>query len=191
MIEWFASMGRWFMEHKDAIILFFTSGQAVSLLGAIILLVRNTKATKNNTSSSKILNESIAKTDVLSTTTDDVKNNTDTLLKNDSAQEKRFDDIENTMEILTGKMNTLLEVLTIVYSTIKDEKVRSTVNSLLVNAKYSENSTRAELQRQIAELKAVIKSQLEQLDKDVDEKVESVTKTVNGEVSTGEVPMRY
>lgn len=191
MIEWFTSIGRWFMEHKDAIILFFTSGQAVSLLGAIILLVRNTKATKNNTSSSKTLNESIAKTDALSTTTNDVKNNTDTLLKNDSAQEKRFDDIENTMETLMGKMNTLLEVLTIVYSTIKDEKVRSTVNSLLVNAKYSENSTRAELQRQITELKAVIKSQLEQLDKDVDEKVESVTKTVNGEVSTGEVPMRY
>lgn len=192
MIEWFSNIYAWFTENKDAIILFFSSGQFLSLLAALFVLIRNIKAVKNNTSSSNTLNQNILKNEQLQSDASSCKSNTDALLANSETVRKQIADVEGKLETevlcLTDKLNTVLEVMSIVYGSIKDEKVRSTVNSLLVNAKYAESTTRAELQRQIVELKSIIKTQLEQLNKDVEERVEKVTNTVSGETN---VPERY
>jgi hypothetical protein len=192
MIEWFSNIYAWFAENKDAIILFFSSGQFLSLLAALFVLIRNIKAVKNNTSSSDALNQNILKNAQLQSDASSCKSNTDALLANSETVQKQIADVEGKLETevlcLTDKLNTVLEVMSIVYGSIKDEKVRSTVNSLLTNAKYAESTTRAELQRQIVELKSIIKTQLEQLNKDVEERVEKVTNTVGGETN---VPERY
>ena len=86
----------------------------------------------------------------------------------------------------------MLEVQSIVYSTIKDEKVRSTVNNLLVNAKYAETATRAELQKQVEELKAKVAEQVDQLNKTVETVSDSVVKIVKGDTEhTDETVTRY
>lgn len=68
-------------------------------------------------------------------------------------------DILEFSEIINNKIAAMIEVQSIVYSTIRDEKIRTTVNSLLVNAKYAETNSRTKLKREIEELRAKIASQ--------------------------------
>lgn len=75
-------------------------------------------------------------------------------------------------EIINNKIAAMIEVQSIVYSTIRDENIRTTVNGLLVNAKYAETNNRAKLKREIEELQAKIASQANSMR-------EMVSKTAN------------
>lgn len=75
-------------------------------------------------------------------------------------------------EIINNKIAAMIEVQSIVYSTIRDENIRTTVNGLLVNAKYAETNSRAKLKREIEELRAKIASQASSMQ-------EMVSKTAN------------
>lgn len=192
MMEWFRNIGTWFYENKDAVLLWFTSGQFFSILVTVFMLVRNVKATKSNTASSDTLQASLVKTEQTAKDAGDCKSNTDSLMVKSAELSCKIDEVEskmsNDLACVATKLNAMLEVMGVVYSTIKDERVRNTVSSLLINAKYNENSTRAELQKQVEELKETIRVQLEQLNKDVEERVETVSAVVNGETQN---PERY
>jgi esterase/lipase len=184
-MEFLTNIGNWFVINKDTIIGFVLSGQFATLLGAVVLLVRNLKSTKNNTEQSKTLNASLEANKSLIDTSKITKENSEFLK---SAQDKlknqvtEFEDkIDAKMAMVTDKINAMLEVQSIVYSTIKDEKVSSTVNNLLVNAKYAETATRAELQKQVEELKAKVAEQVEQLNKTVETVSDNVVKIVKGD----------
>ena len=196
MMEFLVNIGNWFVINKDAIIGFVLSGQFATLVGAVVLLVRNLKSTKNNTEQAKTLNQSLEANKVLADTSKITKENSEFLkdaqdkLKN---QVNEFEaKLDAKMAMVTDKINAMLEVQSIVYSTIKDEKVRSTVNNLLVNAKYAETATRAELQKQVEELKAKVAEQVEQLNKTVETVSDSVVKIVKGDSEpTDETVTRY
>ncbi len=190
MMEFLINIRSWFIINKDAIIGFVLSGQFATLIGALVLLVRNLKSTKNNTEQAKTLNQSLEANKALVDTSEIVKENSEFLkdaqdkLKN---QVNEFEaKLDAKMAMVTDKINAMLEVQSIVYSTIKDEKVRNTVNNLLVNAKYAETATRAELQRQVEELKAKVAAQVEQLNKTVEIASDSVVKIVKGDGDTNE-----
>lgn len=196
MMEFLVNIGNWFVINKDAIIGFVLSGQFATLLGAVVLLIKNLKSTKNNTEQAKTLNQSLEANKVLADTSKITKENSEFLkdaqdkLKN---QVNEFEaKLDAKMAMVTDKINAMLEVQSIVYSTIKDEKVRNTVNNLLVNAKYAETATRAELQRQVEELKAKVAAQVEQLNKTVETASNTVVKIVKGDTeSNDETVTRY
>lgn len=196
MMEFITNIGNWFVINKDSIIGFVLSGQFATLIGAVVLLLRNLKSTKNNTEQSKTLNASLEANNSLIDTSKITKENSEFLkdaqdkLKN---QVNEFEaKLDAKMAMVTDKINAMLEVQSIVYSTIKDEKVRSTVNNLLVNAKYAETATRAELQKQVEELKAKVAEQVDQLNKTVETVSDSVVKIVKGDTEhTDETVTRY
>ena len=196
MMEFITNIGNWFVINKDSIIGFVLSGQFATLIGAVVLLVRNLKSTKNNTEQAKTLNQSLEANKVLADTSKITKENSEFLKDAQDKLKNQVDEFEAKLDakmaMVTDKINAMLEVQSIVYSTIKDEKVRSTVNNLLVNAKYAETATRAELQKQVEELKAKVAEQVEQLNKTVETVSDSVVKIVKGDSEpTDETVTRY
>ena len=75
-------------------------------------------------------------------------------------------------------MNAVLEVQSVVYSTIKDETIRKNVSGILMDAKYSETATRASLEAEVENLRKKVNEKIEVI-KDVVEdtavKVKKVT----------------
>ena len=195
MIDFFVNIGQWIWQQRETLLMVFTSGQFVSLLTSLILLVRNLKSNKATNLSSKDLKKTIEDNNVVVTNSEEAKTNTELLL----AMSKKLDESlaayekknDATLALQTEKMNVVLEVMGIVYSTIKDEKVRSTVNNLLTNARYNETATRAELQRQVNELKATVAAQLKTINETVEAGVQSVSEVISVQEESTDVPMRY
>ena len=190
MMEFLINIGNWFVINKDTIIGFVLSGQFATLLGAVVLLIKNLKSTKNNTEQAKTLNQSLEANKALVDTSETVKENSEFLKEAQDKLKNQVNEFEAKLDakmaMVTDKINAMLEVQSIVYSTIKDEKVRNTVNNLLVNAKYAETATRAELQRQVEELKTKVAAQVEQLNKTVETASDSVVKIVKGDTESKE-----
>ena len=190
MIEFFQNIGQWIMIHKDEIVVFLTSSQFIALAANIASWVKTNKKTKENTTSTNALTAALGKNETLNTRSEEIKNDTTEII----ALQKTLSDfcsamdnkITGTLGSLGKKLNAMLEVQSIVYSTIKDEKIRSTVNSILTNAKYTETATRAELQRQVEELRAMVASKTSELNAVVNKTVQDVVAVVAGDKSEEE-----
>lgn len=196
MNEFFISIGTWFVEKKDAIIAFFMSGTFTSICAAIFIMIRQFKTIKNNTSSTDKLNTGIEGVQVLRDTVTSIRSDlTDTqqavLLFAESIK-KQEEETMTALDGLTNKLNSMLEVQSIVYSTIKDDKMRTNVNTLLLNAKYSETSTRAQLQQEITDLKNKITTQTEDITKTVTDTQEKISSAIGVAAKVEQkIPARY
>lgn len=159
MREFFYSIWLWLAENIDAILLwlsaFATSGAGVNLL----VFLKTAKTTKENTNSTKELKESITEVQSL-------HGQITELTEKNEAMEAKLTEACNITDILLTKINAILEVQSLVYTTIKDEKTRVAVNNILTNAKYAITEQRAKLLEQLEALKEQVKlSNLENQEK--------------------------
>jgi gas vesicle protein len=96
--------------------------------------------------------------------------------------------LENTVKQLDDelliKMNAMLEVQNIVYSTIKDDNIRNSVNSILIAAKHSDAKSKAKLQEELDALREELKEKNAELDAAVSKMVDKITTDVPVEVIT-------
>jgi len=187
MIEWFKSLGvslaGWFVENKDGITAFFMSGQAISFVAALIMLVKNLKGTRLNTSSTDKLNQTLTNTNdmansiaVLDTNFQALKQENDTLRKELKETE---DVIQHTNAELLDKLNAIIEVQGIVYSTIRDDSVRQTVNTILNNARYCEQNFKDKLEKQIEELRNKYANDVKEMGAKMDAAMHQVSDSLN------------
>lgn len=204
MMEFLYSCYLWVAENYEKILLTISSAQFVSLISSLVLLYKTIKSSKDNTASSKALNEALTNTNAMSADVVYIKEENETLkaqnkeladklesLQKDftSAQEKLNSRVADGQETLLKKLNSMIEVQSIVYSTIRDETVRNTVNSILVHAKYDEpkDETKAKLKEQIEALKSKLEEKTEEvknISKQATENIEKIiepdpTATVN------------
>lgn len=167
MIEWFDSIWSWIVSNYEAIIGFLTSTTFLGVVGAVFTVVKNSKTVKNN---SKII------TDVQAAFSDTSSINTNValaltciqklpdLIKTLDEKLSQFDKISSiNNEDLQTKIDSMLEVQRIVYSTIKDDNIRNSVNSILTSAKNAEAMSKGELVKEINELKKIISDNAEAL----------------------------
>ena len=77
----------------------------------------------------------------------------------------------------------MMEVMGIVYSTIKDDAIRNSVSSVLVTAKHASDITKAELEKQVDELKAEIADMMATANAKISQTVDKVTTAVTGSTS--------
>ena len=91
--------------------------------------------------------------------------------------------VENRIDVLQQKLNAILDVQSIVYSTIKDETARKNINNLLITAKLAETSRVADLENEIERLKNEISAGLMR----ATEAVEKSTATLKDSVSVKKV----
>lgn len=177
MVEFFKNLFTWFVEHKDEIVVFFTSTNFAAVVGSVILLIKQIKATRTTNksveNSSSILDKAVELAQHVTSVSDkasSTESNTEEIKVKIDSVNKQF---VNELEILQQKLNAMLEVQTIVYNSMKDETARKNVFNLLTQAKLVETSKYAELEQQVESLK-----------KKVDEKVNDVQSVVEETVTT-------
>lgn len=174
-MEWFTNIGQWFVDNREAIIAFFSSGTFVTALITIINTFRQYKAIKNNTDVSGTLNVSLEKTNKLN-------NSVVKLTQENESLKQVLNILLKKSESTDLKLNAILEVQSIVYSSLKDEQAREVVNNILVNAMYSGIDDKAKLLEEIKMLKENLakleKEHIEAATKATGDTIEKVKKVV-------------
>ena len=174
MIEFFQSIGSWLVYHKDTILLTVMSTEFAGLVAAICGIFKSRKVTSSNTLANKALSENItelsdANTEVVNATTEAVKTiksmTTEvTALKEElSILKKELDVTKEQNSIITSKLDAILEVQSIVYSTIKDSQTRTTVANILTNAKHTVLNQTVKIKEEVQSLKDKLNEKVKEI----------------------------
>lgn len=162
-MEFFQNVCTWIVQNKDAILMTITSTNFISFITSIVLLVKTLKSTKDNTKSTKELNGSIQTIEDLKTKIDSIEikvNYTENKIKDFETKLEECIELQN---LSISKLNLMLEAQTQVWSTIKDDNIRNTVNTVLTSAKYKETSTIIDMKKELEELKTDLAEKTEAL----------------------------
>ena len=192
-MTWLENIGKWFVENKETILAVLTAIQSSGLVGFIAWAVKSTKQVKLNTKTTETLNKSITCVDSLNGEVTEMKDVNKTLIEKCEYLENQMNDLENSMDILITKIDAIIEVQSVVYTTIKDDKTRATVNNLLTNAKYAVTEQRKKLIDELEALRQQIKAQAEaqkQLVEHAVNKAQSIVKVEDAPVEE-QVVTRY
>lgn len=160
-MTWLENIGKWFVENKETILAVLTAIQSSGLIGFIAWAVKSTKQVKLNTKTTETLNKSITCVDSLNGEVTEMKDVNKALIEKCDYLENQMNDLQNSMDILLTKVDAMIEVQSVVYTTIKDDKTRATVNNLLTNAKYAVTEQRKKLIDELEALRQQIKTQAE------------------------------
>lgn len=192
-MTWLENIGKWFVENKETILAVLTAIQSSGLIGFIAWAVKSTKQVKLNTKTTETLNKSITCVDGLNGEVTEMKDINKALIEKCEYLENQMNDLQNSMDILLTKVDAMIEVQSVVYTTIKDDKTRATVNNLLTNAKYAVTEQRKKLIDELEALRQQIKTQAEaqkQLVEHAVNKAQSIVK-VEDKPAEEQVVTRY
>lgn len=195
MIEFLKSCYQWVAENYEKIMMVLQSSQFASLVAAGLLLWKNILSARENTNSSKELKNAMNENNKMSDTVKAIKeeNKTlkeqnDVLIKTVESFEDKFNTfteqvnikLESEQGVLVKKLNSIIDVQSIVYSTIRDDNVRGTINSILVNAKFDENEdeTKKKLKEEISSLKTALAAEAEKVKNMAEEASSKLTEIV-------------
>lgn len=160
-MNWLENIGKWFIDNQETILAVLTAIQSSGLVGFIAWAVKSTKQVKLNTKTTEALNNSISCVDGLNGEVVGLKDVNKELIEKCEYLENQMNDLQNSMDILLTKVDAMIEVQSVVYTTIKDDKTRATVNNLLTNAKYAVTEQRKKLIEELEALREQIKTQAE------------------------------
>lgn len=160
-MNWLENIGKWFIDNQETILAVLTAIQSSGLVGFIAWAVKSTKQVKLNTKTTEALNNSISCVDGLNGEVVGLKDVNKELIEKCEYLENQMNDLQNSMDILITKVDAIIEVQSVVYTTIKDDKTRATVNNLLTNAKYAVTEQRKKLIEELEALREQIKTQAE------------------------------
>ena len=192
-MTWLENIGKWFVENKETILAVLTAIQSSGLIGFIAWAVKSTKQVKLNTKTTETLNKSITCVDGLNGEVTEMKGVNKALIEKCEYLENQMNDLQNSMDILLTKVDAMIEVQSVVYTTIKDDKTRATVNNLLTNAKYAVTEQRKKLIDELEALRQQIKTQADaqkQLVEHAVNKAQSIVK-VEDKPAEEQVVTRY
>ena len=192
-MTWLENIGKWFVENKETILAVLTAIQSSGLIGFIAWAVKSTKQVKLNTKTTETLNKSITCVDSLNGEVTEMKDVNKALIEKCEYLENQMNDLQNSMDILVTKIDAIIEVQSVVYTTIKDDKTRATVNNLLTNAKYAVTEQRKKLIDELEALRQQIKTQADaqkQLVEHAVNKAQSIVK-VEDKPAEEQVVTRY
>ena len=191
-MNWLENIGKWFIDNQETILAVLTAIQSSGLVGFIAWAVKSTKQVKLNTKTTEALNNSISCVDGLNGEVVGLKDVNKELIEKCEYLENQMNDLQNSMDILLTKVDAIIEVQSVVYTTIKDDKTRATVNNLLTNAKYAVTEQRKKLIEELEALREQIKTQAEAQKQLVEHAVNKAQSTVKVEDKPEEeVVVRY
>lgn len=173
----------WFLDNKDTILAWFMSGQAASVVTTVVMLVKNAKRIRGNTESTETLNTTLKNTNVMKDDVDVLKDKVSVLTEENVNLSNSVIDLETKLsqsnKLITNKLDSIIEVQSIVYSTIRDDSVRQTVNTILNNARYSDTNFKEQLESEISGLKEEFENKMADISKGMTEAIDKVSNSVN------------
>lgn len=184
MIEFFKMCWQWILDNKDNITAFFTSTTFIAVMTAILTIIRDTRTKKKNTLSLDKLSTTIASNNEVSGDVKNIKETSGECLNELHKQEEEVTALRNKVSemenSLVYKLDAMMEVMSIVYSTIKDDTIRNSVNSVLINAKHAGDVSKAQLEQQIELLKKELQASAQSVNEKVLNTVEKLKTAVVG-----------
>jgi predicted metal-dependent hydrolase len=195
MIEFFNNVWGWVVLNEDAILAFLTSSTFIATVTAIITIVKSIKVNSKNTVSVDSIKETISTNNSIGSEVSESK----LLIENQKAEieEIKKQNLELAGELhkfednVVSKLNSMLDLYSVVYSTLKDETIREAANSILMKAKYNTDLSKEQLNKDIEELKDKLSEKMFDIQNAVSETVDSVKDTVGITVTTENKLKRY
>ena len=188
MSEFFTNLWIWLTTNLQYILSIVTSADFIMTGATVFTLFKNIKSTKSNTLSITSIKETIK---TFNSMDEDVKN-LDRGLKECASEIGGFSEklshisksLEEFKEDCNTKINAMLEVQSIVYSTIKDDTIRTSVNSILINAKHSDTKSKVALQEEINNLKEQLENSVNSIGVAINDTLDKVSATSLGPINT-------
>ena len=140
MIEFFQNILNWIVTNANSILLTLGSIDVATVVMFIISIIKSRKTTMNNTLSNNALKNN------MSDLSSDVKH----INTNTASNTEKIEKLEHTVQTLTTKLieayaviekvsdkiDAILDVQSIAYSTVKDTNLRNAISNIIVSSKY-------------------------------------------------------
>ena len=179
MIEFIQNIWTWIDINLPYLTSLFSSTTFAGVITMMVIICKNITSTNKNTLSINSIQDSFKNVNNLKSDVKTLKDDTESLTERVDVYNERVANLTNNVDVFiqdySAKVDAILEVQRIVYSTIKDDTIRNSVNSILVDAMHSSTKVKMELQKELEDLK-----------KNIKDTVDSVTAVVNDTIDKAE-----
>lgn len=194
MTEFFQNIYAWLAANSNKIVAFLTSANFLAMLTLVVNTVRTIKTNKGVAITSTDLKTELAESSKNRSVIASIKGVSDTIKDVTEATKTAIDEtkalLDKELLTVTNKVNAILEVQSLVYSTIRDDSLRQTVSNLLNTARYSDANTKEQLQSEIDSLKKALNDKMEEVNKTMSDAIDKVQTVVSTPVEQN-TPTRY
>lgn len=194
MTEFFQNIYAWLAANSNKIVAFLTSANFLAMLTLVVNTVRTIKTNKGVAITSTDLKTELAESSKNRTVIASIKGVSETIKDVTEATKTAIDEtkalLDKELLTVTNKVNAMLEVQSLVYSTIRDDSLRQTVSNLLNTARYSDANTKEQLQSEIDSLKKALNEKMEEVNQTMSDAIDKVQTVVATPVEQN-TPTRY
>lgn len=194
MTEFFQNIYAWLAANSNKIVAFLTSANFLAMLTLVVNTVRTIKTNKGVAITSTDLKNELSESSKNRGVIASIKGVSDTIKDVTEATKTAIDEtkalLDKELLTVTNKVNAMLEVQSLVYSTIRDDSLRQTVSNLLNTARYNDANTKEQLQSEIDSLKKALNDKMEEVNKTMSDAIDKVQTVVSTPVEQN-TPTRY
>lgn len=194
MTEFFQNIYAWLAANSNKIVAFLTSANFLAMLTLVVNTVRTIKTNKGVAITSTDLKNELTESSKNRNVIASIKGVSETIKDVTEATKTAIDEtkalLDKELLTVTNKVNAMLEVQSLVYSTIRDDSLRQTVSNLLNTARYSDANTKEQLQSEIDSLKKALNEKMEEVNQTMSDAIDKVQTVVATPVEQN-TPTRY
>lgn len=194
MTEFFQNIYAWLAANSNKIVAFLTSANFLAMLTLVVNTIRTIKTNKGVAITSTDLKTELAESSKNRSVIASIKGVSDTIKDVTEATKTAIDEtkalLDKELLTVTNKVNAILEVQSLVYSTIRDDSLRQTVSNLLNTARYNDANTKEQLQSEIDSLKKALNDKMEEVNQTMSDAIDKVQTVVSTPVEQN-TPTRY
>lgn len=194
MTEFFQNIYAWLAANSNKIVAFLTSANFLAMLTLVVNTVRTIKTNKGVAITSTDLKNELTESSKNRSVIASIKGVSETIKDVTEATKTAIDEtkalLDKELLTVTNKVNAMLEVQSLVYSTIRDDSLRQTVSNLLNTARYNDANTKEQLQSEIDSLKKALNDKMEEVNQTMSDAIDKVQTVVATPVEQN-TPTRY
>lgn len=194
MTEFFQNIYAWLTANSNKIVAFLTSANFLAMLTLVVNTIRTIKTNKGVAITSTDLKNELSESSKNRSVIASIKGVSETIKDVTEATKTAIDEtkalLDKELLTVTNKVNAMLEVQSLVYSTIRDDSLRQTVSNLLNTARYNDANTKEQLQSEIDSLKKALNDKMEEVNQTMSDAIDKVQTVVSTPVEQN-TPTRY
>lgn len=194
MTEFFQNIYAWLAANSNKIVAFLTSANFLAMLTLVVNTIRTIKTNKGVAITSTDLKNELTESSKNRSVIASIKGVSETIKDVTEATKTAIDEtkalLDKELLTVTNKVNAMLEVQSLVYSTIRDDSLRQTVSNLLNTARYNDANTKEQLQSEIDSLKKALNDKMEEVNKTMSDAIDKVQTVVSTPIEQN-TPTRY
>lgn len=194
MTEFFQNIYAWLAANSNKIVAFLTSANFLAMLTLVVNTIRTIKTNKGVAITSTDLKNELSESSKNRSVIVSIKGVSESIKDVTEATKTAIDEtkalLDKELMTVTNKVNAILEVQSLVYSTIRDDSLRQTVSNLLNTARYNDANTKEQLQSEIDSLKKALNDKMEEVNQTMSDAIDKVQTVVSTPVEQN-TPTRY